>query len=93
MDAYSRCTISWFMANDQKAQLVIDAMNMTIARRKPHSVIHRRDQGSLYISVAFGLRPKQMGLRPSVGSVGGCFENAMCERFFVTLNCELLDRH
>ncbi|MDQ3773724.1 MAG: integrase core domain-containing protein, partial [Pseudomonadota bacterium] len=30
--------------------------------------------------------------RPSMGSVGDCFDNAMCESFFATLECELLDR-
>ena len=31
-------------------------------------------------------------MRPSMGSVGDCFDNAMCESFFATLECELLDR-
>lgn len=92
LDAYSRCIIGWAMGNTQKAQLVIDAMNMAIAQRKPGNVIHHSDQGSQYTSVAFGLRCKEMGVRPSMGSVGDCFDNAMCESFFATLECELLDR-
>ena len=42
--------------------------------------------------MAFGLRCKEMGVRPSMGSVGDCYDNAMCESFFATLECELLDR-
>src|SRR6056297_1438387 len=61
-------------------------------QRKPDSVIHHSDQGSQYTSVAFGLRCKEMGVRPSMGSVGDCYDNAMCESFFATLECELLDR-
>ena len=34
-----------------------------------------------------------MGVRPSMGSVGDAYDNAMCESFFATLECELLDRH
>ena len=92
LDAFSRRIIGWAMGNDQKAQLVIDAMSMAVTQRKPGSVIHHSDQGSQYTSVAFGLRCKEMGVRPSTGSVGDCHDNAMCESFFATQECELLDR-
>ena len=92
LDAFSRRIIGWAMGNTQKAQLVIDAMNMAVTQRKPSNVIHHSDQGSQYTSVAFGLRCKEMGVRPSMGSVGDCFDNAMCESFFATLECELLER-
>ena len=67
-------------------------MNMAIGQRKPRNVIHHSDQGSQYTSVAFGLRCKQAGVRPSMGSVGDAYDNAMCESFFATLEIELLDR-
>ena len=65
---------------------------MAIWQRRPLEVIHHSDQGTQYTSIAFGLRCKAAGVRPSMGSVGDCFDNAMCERFFATLECELLDR-
>ena len=43
-------------------------------------------------TIAFGMRCHEMGVRPSMGSVGDCFDNAMAESFFATLECELLDR-
>ena len=92
LDAFSRRIIGWAMGNSQKAQLVIDAVNMAVTQRKPSNVIHHSDQGSQYTSVAFGLRCKEMNVRPSMGSVGDCYDNAMCESFFATLECELLDR-
>jgi putative transposase len=92
LDAFSRRIMGWAMGNTQKAQLVIDAMNMAVTQRKPFNVIHHSDQGSQYTSVAFGLRGKEMGVRPAMGSVGDCYDNAMCESFFATLECELLDR-
>ena len=50
------------------------------------------DQGCQYTSIAFGLRCREAGVQPSMGSVGDCYDNAMCESFFATLECELLDR-
>jgi len=85
LDAFSRKIIGWAMGNSQKAQLVIDAVNMAVTQRKPSNVIHHSDQGSQYTSVAFGLRCKEMNVRPSMGSVGDCYDNAMCESFFATL--------
>mgnify|MGYP000589701739 FL=1 len=93
LDAFSRRIVGWAMGHNLKAQLVIDAMNMAIGQRKPRNVIHHSDHGSQYTSVAFGLRCKEAGVRPSMGSVGDAYDNAMCESFFATLECELLDRH
>jgi putative transposase len=92
LDAFSRRIIGWAMGHNLKAQLVLDALNMAIEQRKPYDVIHHSDQGSQYTSVAFGLRCKETGVRPSMGSVGDAYDNAMCESFFATLECELLDR-
>ena len=66
---------------------------MALWQRRPKDVIHHSDQGSQHTSIAFGLRCKKAGVRPSTGSVGDCFDNAMCERFFATAECELLDHH
>ncbi len=66
---------------------------MALAVCKPESVIHHSDRGSHYTSIAFGSRCKEAGVRPSTGSVGDAYDNAMCESFFATLECELLDRH
>ena len=60
----------------------------------PHLLLdkHESDQGSQYTSLAFGKRCRDAGVRPSTGSVGDCYDNAMCESFFATLECELLER-
>ena len=65
---------------------------MAVAQRKPEGVVHYSDHGSQYTSLAFGARCREAGVRPSLGSVGDCFDNAMCKSFFATLECELLDR-
>lgn len=65
---------------------------MAVARRRPVEVIHHSDQGCQYTSIAFGLRCREVGVRPSMGSVGDAHDNALCESFFATLETELLDR-
>jgi putative transposase len=55
-------------------------------------VIHHSDHGSQYTSIEFGRRCRQAGIRPSMGTVGDAYDNAMAESFFATLECELLDR-
>ena len=61
-------------------------------RRPPRGLVHHSDQGCQYTSIAFGKRCLEAGVRPSMGSVGDCYDNAMCESFFATLECELIDR-
>jgi putative transposase len=92
LDAWSRRVIGWAMAAHLRTELVLDALNMAIAQRRPTQVIHHSDQGCQYTSVAFGLRCREVGIRPSMGSVGDAYDNALCESFFATLECELLDR-
>jgi putative transposase len=55
-------------------------------------MLRRPFESSQYTSIAFGKRCEQAGVRPSMGSAGDCFDNAMCESFFATLECELLAR-
>ena len=83
----------------QAGSLVGDALwaliglaGMALQQRKPEDVIHHSDQGSQYTSVAFGERCKKMGVRPSMGTVGDAYDNAMAESFFAGLECELIDR-
>lgn len=92
LDAWSRKIVGWSMANHLRAELVLDALEMAIGQRRPGDVIHHSDQGSQYTSLAFGKRCGEAGVRPSMGSVGDAYDNAMCESFFATLECELLDR-
>jgi len=92
VDAWSRKVVGWAMLTHLQTALVMDALQMAIQQRRPEEVIHHSDQGSQYTSLAFGQRCRDAGVRPSMGSVGDCFDNALCESFFATLECELLDR-
>ena len=92
MDAWSRKITGWAMETHLRTELVEKALNAAVLRRRPNGVIHHSDQGSQYTSCAFGRRCAEAGVRPSAGSVGDAYDNAMCESFFATLECELLQR-
>ncbi len=92
LDAWSRRIVGWAMATHLRTELVLDAMNMAVYQRRPEGVVFHSDQGTQYTSIAFGLRCKEVGVRPSMGSVGDAYDNAMAESFFASLECELLDR-
>ena len=92
LDAFSRRIVGWSMATTLHTQVVLDALDMALWQRRPAGVIHHSDQGAQYTSIGFGNRCREAGVRPSMGSVGDAYDNAMCESFFATLECELLDR-
>jgi len=92
LDAWSRRVVGWAIGERMTSDLVLAALNMALGQRPAQGVIHHSDQGSQYTSVAFGKRCTEMGVRPSMGSVGDAYDNAMAESFFATLECELLER-
>jgi putative transposase len=92
LDVWSRRIVGWAMEAHLRTSLVLAALDMAVAQRRPEAVIHHSDQGCQYTAVGFGLRCRAAGVRPSMGSVGDCYDNALCESFFATLECELLDR-
>ena len=92
LDVWSRRIVGWAMATHLRTSLVVGALDMAITQRQPQGVIHHSDQGCQYTAIEFGRRCRDANVRPSMGSVGDCYDNAMCESFFATLECELLDR-
>jgi putative transposase len=92
LDVFSRRIVGWSMSTTLHTDVVLAALNMALAQRKPDRVIHHSDQGSQYTSIQFGNRCREAGVRPSMGSVGDAYDNAMAESFFATLECELLAR-
>lgn len=74
--AYSRRVVGWQMAEHMRAELVIDALKMAIKRRRPEpGLIHHSDQGSHYVSLAFGQTAREAGIARSMGSKGDCWDN------------------
>lgn len=91
LDVFSRRVVGWAMAAHLRAELVVAALEMAVWNRRPgEGVIHHSDHGSQYTSLLFGERCQTVGIRCSMGAVGDCYDNAMAESFFATLECELL---
>jgi putative transposase len=92
-DAYSRRIVGWSMATHMRAPLVVDALQMALARRRPDpGLIHHSDQGGQYVSLAFGKAARDAGIAVSMGSRGDAYDNAVAETFFATLKKELVNR-
>ncbi len=79
------------MAEHLRTEWVRGALEMAVLDRHPGAgVIPHSDHGCQYTSLAFGQRCQAVGIRRSMGSVGDCYDNAMAENFFATLECGLL---
>jgi putative transposase len=93
VDAFSRAVVGWSMAGRMRTELILDALDMAIARRRPaEGLVHHSDRGTQYTSLAFGRRCREAGISLSMGSTGDAYDNAMAESFFASLETELLDR-
>jgi putative transposase len=93
LDAFSRRVVGWAMADHLRTELVLDALDMALAARRPAGgLVHHSDRGCQYTSLAFGQRLRAAGLVPSVSRVANCWDNAVAESFFATLKRELVDR-
>ena len=93
LDVFSRRVIGWAMRDTLHSTVVLDALDMAAMQRRPRDVVHHSDQGSQYSAYAFGQRCQTLGVRPSMGSRGDAYDNAMAESFFSTLECECLAKH
>jgi putative transposase len=95
VDAWSRRVVGWSIADHMRQELVVDAVQMAIWRRRPPAgqTVAHSDHGSQYTSWAFGRRLRAAGLLGSMGSIGDAYDNALCESFFHSLQLELLDEH
>jgi putative transposase len=92
LDVWSRRIVGWAMETHLRTELVLSALDMALWQRRPEQVIHHSDRGCQYTSYAFGKRCREMGVMPSMGSVGDAYDNAMAESFFATLEREVLNR-
>jgi putative transposase len=92
-DLYSRRIVGWSMADHMRTELVTDALQMALTARRPaHGLVWHSDQGSQFVSLAFGQQARAAGIAQSMGSRGDCFDNAVAESFFATLKKELIHR-
>jgi putative transposase len=92
-DAWSRRVVGWSMATGLHTELITRALDMALVRRNPGpGLVHHSDRGTQYTSLAFGRRLREAGIAASMGSTGDCYDNALAESFFATLEKDLIDR-
>jgi putative transposase len=93
MDCYSRRIVGWAIADHLRAELVINALEMAVTRRRPdRGLVHHSDMGSQYTSLIFTRRCRSVGIDVSIGSRGDCFDNAVLESFHASLKKDLIHR-
>ena len=93
LDVYSRRVVGWSMASHLRTELVVDALEMAVCRRKPAAgLVHHSDRGAQYTALSFGKRLEEVGIVPSTGRVGSALDNAVSESFVATLKVELVHR-
>ncbi len=91
LDVHSRRIVGWAMEPYLKTELVVDALQMAVWRRKPApGLVHHSDQGVQYTSLSFGERLKEVCIKPSMGRTGTALDNAMAESFVSTLKAEMV---
>jgi putative transposase len=93
MDCYSRAIVGWALADHLRAELVVDGLEMAVARRRPEArLVHHSDMGAQYTSLLFTRRCRSVGIDASIGSRGDCFDDAVLESFHATLKKDLIHR-
>jgi putative transposase len=91
LDVHSRRIVGWAMESHLRTELVVDALQMAVWRRKPApGLVHHSDQGVQYTALSFSERLREVGITPSMGRTGSALDNAMAESFVSTLKAELV---
>ena len=92
IDLYSRTVVGWSISTRNDVSLNMTALNMAIENRSPQTgLIHHSDQGRPYAATNYRQRLLSLGMRPSMSRKGDCWDNAVAESFFATLEFELLE--
>jgi len=91
LDLFSRKVVGWAMSDRITKKLALDALRMAIAQRgAPSGLTHHSDRGSQYASNDYRKMLDAHGIVPSMSRKGDCWDNAVSESFFASLEKELL---
>jgi transposase InsO family protein len=93
IDVYSRMVVGWQFAEHMRTELVLDALRMALARRRPGAdveLVHHGDAGSQYTSFDYTETLDEHGVLASIGSVGDAYDNALAESFVDSFKTELI---
>ena len=94
VDVYARRIVGWRVSRSMQTDFVLDALEQALYDRQPaaDALTHHSDRGSQYVSIRYTERLDQAGIRPSVGSRGDSYDNALAETINGLYKAELIHR-
>lgn len=93
VDIGTRRIVGWNMSSSLDSSLTLTALRRALNWRRPErDLIHHSDRGIQYAAASYRAELEQHGLRASMSRVGNCWDNAVAESFFATLEWELIER-
>lgn len=94
IDVYARRIVGWRVSRNMQTDFVLDALEQALFERQPaaNDLIHHSDRGSQYVSIRYTERLDQAGIKPSVGSKGDSYDNALAETINGLYKAELIHR-
>ena len=91
VDLGSRAVVGWAMSEHLESSLATDALRMAVARRSPQrGLLHHTDRGSQYVAIEYREMLERRAVVASMSGRGNCYDNAVAESFFATLEWELI---
>jgi putative transposase len=94
LDLASRRVVGWAMQDTLAADLALRALRMALEQRQPaRGLIHHSDRGVQYACTEYRAVLAAHGIQASMSRTGDCWDNAVAESFFATLELELIMRH
>jgi len=94
-DAFSRRVVAWETSRTADANLVCAVLEYALRSRRPpadKTLIHHADHGSQYTSIKLTTRLLKAGIKPSMGTVGDSYDNALAENMWSTIKTECVRR-
>lgn len=95
IDAFARRIVGWRASRTAHAGFVLDALDQALHDRRPvhrGGLVHHSDRGSQYVSIRYSERLAEAGIKPSVGSVGDSYDNALAETINGLYKAEVIHR-
>jgi transposase InsO family protein len=93
IDVFVRRIVGWRVLRTMCAELTLDALEQALwARKIAEGLIHHSDRGSQYLAIRYSERLEEMGINPSVGSVGDSYDNALAETIIGLFKTEVINR-
>ena len=91
IDVFSRKIVGWRVSNSLRSDLALDALEQALhARSDLDGLVHHSDRGVQYLSIRYTERLAEMGIAPSVGSVGDSYDNALAETIHGLYKAEVI---